>query len=535
VSLAIAACGGVETSGTSSTSTGHGGGATSSSSSSSSTGSSSSSSSSSSSGGATCATDADCAALAADPCKVDVACDAATAICVYSLLDKDGDGQAPLACGGFDCDDNNPARHPGAVELCDGIDNDCNGTVDDNAVCPGGGACQNGSCLCDPANTCNGVCVDLEADPLHCGACTNPCIPGADCVNAQCVCPTGETQCNGKCVDLKTDASNCNGCGNVCPPSSTCQNGACSCPNAVCNGLCVDLQTDPAHCGTCTNACGAGTTCQGGSCQGCLAPDLFLLVDLSSSMAGSLVTGTTRLAAVKNGITAFTAEAGLTLGLGLGFFPSAANTCSFSSYTSPAVSIAPLPGNAAAIDASITAAAVGSSSPEHPALQGALSQAAAYAQSHAGHKAAVVLIADGLPDSCTTPNVAADLAAVAATYLAAKPSVKTYVVAIGADVPAATWNTIAAAGGTGAAIQVVDTAAYKDVLNALDGVRTMFGACSGGGACAHDECVVAAALDPLCSSCVAAVCLQDSFCCSTSWDALCVGEVPKFCASKTCP
>ena len=43
------------------------------------------------------------------------------------LADLDGDGYT--ACSG-DCDDTQASAHPGAPELCDGIDNDCDGTVD---------------------------------------------------------------------------------------------------------------------------------------------------------------------------------------------------------------------------------------------------------------------------------------------------------------------------------------------------------------------------------------------------------------------
>ncbi len=42
--------------------------------------------------------------------------------------DADGDGFTRLT----DCDDGDAAAHPGAAEVCDGIDNDCNGLVDDD-------------------------------------------------------------------------------------------------------------------------------------------------------------------------------------------------------------------------------------------------------------------------------------------------------------------------------------------------------------------------------------------------------------------
>jgi hypothetical protein len=55
--------------------------------------------------------------------------------CVVTALDQDGDGHGDRACtaakpGGDDCDDRDVARHPGALELCNGADDDCNGLVD---------------------------------------------------------------------------------------------------------------------------------------------------------------------------------------------------------------------------------------------------------------------------------------------------------------------------------------------------------------------------------------------------------------------
>ncbi|HJQ96727.1 MAG TPA: putative metal-binding motif-containing protein [Candidatus Polarisedimenticolaceae bacterium] len=46
-------------------------------------------------------------------------------------LDRDGDGVGDCT----DCDDRNPKRKPGATEVCDGVDNDCDGLVDENAPC----------------------------------------------------------------------------------------------------------------------------------------------------------------------------------------------------------------------------------------------------------------------------------------------------------------------------------------------------------------------------------------------------------------
>jgi MYXO-CTERM domain-containing protein len=45
--------------------------------------------------------------------------------------DADGDGFDAAGCGGTDCNDADPTVYPGAAEACDGLDNDCNGVVDE--------------------------------------------------------------------------------------------------------------------------------------------------------------------------------------------------------------------------------------------------------------------------------------------------------------------------------------------------------------------------------------------------------------------
>lgn len=88
-----------------------------------------------------------------DPAAVDEDCNPET----FGELDEDGDGHVSASCCngarcGDDCDDSDINVNPAAREVCNGIDDDCTGIVDDPegpaALCPGG-TCSDGVCRMD--------------------------------------------------------------------------------------------------------------------------------------------------------------------------------------------------------------------------------------------------------------------------------------------------------------------------------------------------------------------------------------------------
>ena len=109
--------------------------------------------------------------------------------CLDGCDDSDGDGRGENCELGPDCDDRNPFAYPGNPEVCDGFDNNCNGTIDEGVCAP---ECPDTPCLqgeqrCLDQGTRQFCTLDNDnclawSEPLDCG-------PGQLCDQGQCVTP----------------------------------------------------------------------------------------------------------------------------------------------------------------------------------------------------------------------------------------------------------------------------------------------------------------------------------------------------------
>ncbi|MCA9677114.1 MAG: hypothetical protein H6709_21145 [Kofleriaceae bacterium] len=237
---------------------------------------------------------------------------------------------------------------------------------------------------------------------------------------------------------------------------------------------------------------------------------LYVMLDQSGSMADPVAIGGDRWHAVTGALATFAQAPGATgVGLGLQYFgvPQTACTaascvtdadcggaacgpcfqslclgavdnadsCAAADYATPEVEIAALPAAAPAIIQSTQLHGPSTATPTGPALQGAVDHAAAWSAAHPDQSVAVVLATDGLPTECGA--AVSDLATIAAAGVDASPPVRTYVIAIGPGL--ASLDTVAAAGGTGAAAAIDPTAdPGAEMVAALRAIRDDAAACT---------------------------------------------------------
>lgn len=130
-----------------------------------------------------------------------------------------------------DCDDNNPQVNPAAAEECDGVDNNCDGTADNNVVMDSGYMC------------CGGEVTNINTDVSNCGACGQPCPEGYVCVSGVCEAPMepcsvaerGSRRCNGTIIEECT--------GNYWEPVTDCADAGQTCVGTAPGvAVCEDAQ-----------------------------------------------------------------------------------------------------------------------------------------------------------------------------------------------------------------------------------------------------------------------------------------------------
>jgi hypothetical protein len=155
------------------------------------------------------------------------------------------------------------------TEECDGIDNNCDGNIDEQAECPGTSQCINGQCTlgcagsefaCPYGQLCkDGWCIQDPCNRQECeskgwickaGECIDPCI-GVVCSKKY------ETCIKGSCIDASCYSTGC-------PGGERCIQGTCS--GDPCSGLACE-SSEYCYDGTCvslceTVSCDAGETCQ---------------------------------------------------------------------------------------------------------------------------------------------------------------------------------------------------------------------------------------------------------------------------------
>jgi MYXO-CTERM domain-containing protein len=231
-------------------------------------------------------------------------------------------GLTQCTASGTTCQELNP---PATTETCNGVDDNCNGMVDEGAMCPVGQVCQMGVCvpkcgegMCPNGQTCtsDGTCLDPKCIGVQCpsgqvceaGACKGPC-DGVSCPHPQ-TCRVG--RCVDPCAGVTCEAGQACDQG-VCIPSCACQPCGTGTGCDTKSGLCVDPTCVSVSCPSgqycaagkcvddCTGAtCPSGQTCKAGTCveapdagvdagSGLTAPDgggLLPPVDAGSSSGG---------------------------------------------------------------------------------------------------------------------------------------------------------------------------------------------------------------------------------------------------------
>lgn len=187
--------------------------------------------------------------------------------------------------------------------------------------------------------------------------------------------------------------------------------------------------------------------------------DIYVVLDESYSMIFPVDLWTPVTGALNQ---FFMSQQSAGIGVGITYF---AGGCDVASYETPVVPIAPLPGNAVALQTSMAGRTAMLGTATTPALTGALNHARARQAMLPDSKQVLLLVSDGEPAGCgsTIDNAAA----AAAAGFTGSPSIPVYVVGLG---NLGNLDLIAMAGGTGTAL-LADPMNPQAVIDAMNVIR----------------------------------------------------------------
>jgi hypothetical protein len=236
--------------------------------------------------------------------------------------------------------------------------------------------------------------------------------------------------------------------------------------------------------------------CVGQAYEGESIPlDIYIMFDQSGSMCNCVdpvfdMIGrpcpdreckATRMDAVREAARLFMADPqSQGVGVGLGYFGKQTigqTSCNQADYAQAAVPIAPLPGQAQVMMASLDKIQPTGETPSGAAIRGACTYAQNWKKTNPSHETVILLLTDGRPEAPVTCGGGAgaccptidDAVEAATTCLDSKPGIRTYVLGVGPML--GNLDSIAAAGGTERAYLVEGGDVANKVLDALRTIR----------------------------------------------------------------